>query len=162
MILFFWFSIRKMHPKNARPGHLCPLPSRRHFLEHDQHWEATLADRASSARSQQVWNLFAIILCMWSSADPMNLWQKFKNSMAEDILHRWRTATDNLELTCSTQQYNEALILIEDQCLAIANKRLTDLGLDAPDRNAASINDFIVASELVCDYPETIRRRQPS
>ena len=91
------------------------------LLEHDAHWEATLADRADTARPRQIRSLFAIVLCACSPSDPINLWEKFKDFMSEDLLHRRRLAADDLTLPFSSDIYNEALIAIEDECLAIRN-----------------------------------------
>lgn len=55
--------------------------------------------------------------------------------MSEDILHRLRAANQNPNFQFTSNVYNEALILIEDIYLAIANK----FGMPAPndlfDRN---------------------------
>ena len=57
---------------------------------------------------------------------------KRQDSMGEDLLHRIRLSNNNMELTFTTEIYNEVLILIEDVCLSIANKRLGQLGLSDP------------------------------
>ncbi|VDN05613.1 unnamed protein product, partial [Onchocerca ochengi] len=50
------------------------------------------------------------------------LWEKYKSYMAEDILHRIRSEYSNMNMDFTTEIYNEALIMIEDLCLQIANK----------------------------------------
>jgi len=54
--------------------------------------------------------------------------------MAEDILHRVRTTTTNLEYEFNTEIHNEALIFIEDLCLMMSGKILHELGMLAPNR----------------------------
>ncbi|XP_018788418.1 PREDICTED: uncharacterized protein LOC108968698, partial [Bactrocera latifrons] len=54
--------------------------------------------------------------------------------MTEDILHQVRRITANPNLNYTDELYNEALIKIEDFCLMIANKTLSELGMIAPNR----------------------------
>lgn len=46
------------------------------------------------------------------------LWNKYKDSMNEDILHRNRITNENLNTELFAEIYNEALIIIEDICNA--------------------------------------------
>lgn len=54
--------------------------------------------------------------------------------MAEDFLIRMRHHTRNHDLPISIEMYNEVLIAVEDLCLAISNKALSQLGLPSPNR----------------------------
>ena len=47
--------------------------------------------------------------------------------MAEDILHQERVTTNNATLELSESTYNEALILLEDKCLATLIQSGTDV-----------------------------------
>ncbi|XP_039968283.1 uncharacterized protein LOC120780079 [Bactrocera tryoni] len=53
----------------------------------------------------------------------------------EDILHHFRIQTNNPDFQITDEIYNEGLILIEDQCLTIANKLLIEVGMIAPNRS---------------------------
>ncbi|KAL7291674.1 hypothetical protein TKK_0014709 [Trichogramma kaykai] len=57
--------------------------------------------------------------------------------MSEDILHRFRASNPDAQF--ETSIFNKALILIEDICLAIANKTIIQLGLCAPIRSAVEL-----------------------
>jgi hypothetical protein len=48
--------------------------------------------------------------------------------MCEDILHRLRVTNQHPDIQFTPNMYNEALVLIQDICLAIANKTLVQLG----------------------------------
>uniref|UniRef100_A0A182EY68 ATP-dependent DNA helicase n=2 Tax=Onchocerca ochengi TaxID=42157 RepID=A0A182EY68_ONCOC len=61
--------------------------------------------------------------------------------MAEDILHRIRSENSNMNMDFTAEIYNEALIMIEDLCLQIANKVLNQLGMPSPNRSAAASFD---------------------
>ena len=52
----------------------------------------------------------------------IDLWNKYKDHMAEDILHQKRLRTSNANLQINEEMYNEALILIEDMCLMLIKK----------------------------------------
>ncbi|GBP21190.1 ATP-dependent DNA helicase pif1 [Eumeta japonica] len=67
--------------------------------------------------------------------DWPQLWNKYKDAICEDILHRLRIQTNNPDIQITDEIYNEGLILIEDQCLTIANKLLIEVGMIAPNRS---------------------------
>ncbi|EFN61253.1 Uncharacterized ATP-dependent helicase YHR031C, partial [Camponotus floridanus] len=107
---------------------------RLHLLEDDVHWDHTLADAVISSTSQQIRSLFAIIISTCFPSSPYNLWNKYKDNMAEDILHRVRSITANPELEICSEIYNEVLICLEDLCVMMSGKMLNELGMPAPNR----------------------------
>lgn len=104
------------------------------LLEDDTHWDATLNDASVSAHPNQIRMLFAIIISTCYPSNPLELWNKYKDFMAEDILIRLQHRSMDPELVDTLEIYNEALILIEDICLMIANKALGQLCMIAPNR----------------------------
>ncbi|GBP75448.1 hypothetical protein EVAR_53260_1 [Eumeta japonica] len=112
-----------------------------HLLEDDAHWDSTLQDASTSAHPQQIRMLFAIILSTCSPSNPLELWNKYKHYMAEDILIRMRHHARNPDLLITLEMYNEALIIIEDMCLTIVNKALVQLGMTAPNREIHDLFD---------------------
>lgn len=111
------------------------------LLENDQHWETTLRNASVSCHPRQIRTLFAIILTTCSPSNPKDLWEKFKEDLSEDILHQVRTISRDNTIPFSPTIFNEALIKIEDICLAINNKALIQLGMVAPQRSAHDICD---------------------
>lgn len=67
--------------------------------------------------------------------------------MTEDILHRMRQEAENNSLDFTEEIYNKALISIEDLCLAICSKFLTQLGMTAPNRAVIATFDREVLRE---------------
>ena len=59
--------------------------------------------------------------------------------MSEDILRRLRATNPDMQFTPNV--YNQALVSIEDICLAIANKGLLQFGMCAPNRSANDAYD---------------------
>lgn len=114
-------------------GHLCETyrEACEHLslLENDAHWDSTLHDASISSSPHQIRMLFAIIISTCFPSNPMELWKKYKDFMAEDYLIRLRHNTRNRALIITLEMYNEALIAIEDICLAMANKALGQLGM---------------------------------
>ncbi|GFV41645.1 ATP-dependent DNA helicase PIF6 [Trichonephila clavipes] len=74
--------------------------------------------------------------------------------MSEDILHRLRAANQNSDIQFTPNVYNEALILIEDIFLTIANKALVQLGMPASNRPANNLFDRDLQRETHYDSDE--------
>jgi hypothetical protein len=64
------------------------------LLEDDTHWESLLSEAALCCSAKSLRYLFAIMIVFCQVTDPHLLWQNYRESMAEDILH-----SRNLELT---------------------------------------------------------------
>ncbi|GFX41928.1 ATP-dependent DNA helicase [Trichonephila clavipes] len=124
------------------------------LLENDAHWDTALADASNTAQLQQIRTLFAIILTTCFPSNPKDLWEKYKDYMSEDILHRLRAANQNLDIQFTPNVYNEAMILIEDICLTIANKALVQLGMPASNRHANNLFDRDLQRETHYDSDE--------
>ena len=54
--------------------------------------------------------------------------------MSDDILYHMRITTSNPHMEMSNVIHNESLILIEDKCMMLANKLLTQLGMPSTNR----------------------------
>ena len=101
--------------------------------------ELTFADAALSSSPHQIRQLFSMILTTCFPSEASGLWNKYTDSMSEDILHRIRITTQNLNIEFSAEIYNEQLIMIEDICILISNMPLIHFGMIAPNRPAANI-----------------------
>ncbi|GFV20703.1 ATP-dependent DNA helicase [Trichonephila clavipes] len=124
------------------------------LLENDANWDTALADASNTARPQQIRTLFVIILTTCFPSNPKDLWGKYKDYMSEDILHRLRAANQNPDIQFTPNVYDEALILIEDICLTIANKALVQLGMPASNRPANNLFDRDLQRETHYDSDE--------
>jgi hypothetical protein len=90
MILFIIFFTESLLPFSSSSGH----------------WDTLLADAANTAQPQQIRTLFAIILTTCFPSNPKDLWEKYKDYMCEDILHRLRVTNQNPDesnWTCTTE-----------------------------------------------------------
>ena len=86
------------------------------FLEEDSHLDLTLAGAELTVSTNGIRQLFAIILTC-HPIQSSNLWEKYKNYMTEDILHRVKQINTFSNLEFTPVMYNEALVLIEDLLL---------------------------------------------
>ncbi|XP_055604727.1 uncharacterized protein LOC129752961 [Uranotaenia lowii] len=102
------------------------------LIEDDSHWDLALADAVLTAPANQIRTLFAIIISTCFPSNPVELWNKFKDDMADDILYRFRTVNHEQEMNDEIR--NEALIMIEDACLLMCGSLLSKLGMPAPNR----------------------------
>lgn len=127
---------------------------RLHLLENDAHWDSTLADAAISAHAYQIRALFSVIISTCFPSNPLDLWEKYKDHMTEDILNRMRRNAGNQEMLITLEMYNEALILIEDMCLAMTSKALAQLGMPAPNRAAHDLFNLDLQREQQYDCNE--------
>jgi PIF1-like helicase/Helitron helicase-like domain at N-terminus len=133
------------------------------LLEGDHHWEDALAEAQLISAPAQIRNLFAIILTCCNPSDPIFLWEKSKESLSEDILKKLQRE-NTLDITFSPDIFNEALVLIENRCLAMAGKGLLELGLTSPirDRQEVLNADYIrETSYSVEDLTSYITSKEP-
>ena len=117
------------------------------LLENDGHWYEYIKDACNTSHPIQIRALFAIILTTCSPSSPIELWEKYKSHMAEDIFPQRRNKNANTYLDFTAEIYNEALIMIENLCLEIANKVLVQLGMTSPNRSAATLFDVELRRE---------------
>jgi hypothetical protein len=61
----------------------------------------------------QILSLFVIILIVGQPTKPMELWQKHRDNMAEDILHREHLINQSQQL--NDEIYNEVLIKLQEE-----------------------------------------------
>ncbi|GFR06690.1 ATP-dependent DNA helicase [Trichonephila clavata] len=55
------------------------------LLEDDTHWNSTLEEASISESPNKIRELFAIILVFCQVGDPIKLWEKHRDSLAEDV-----------------------------------------------------------------------------
>ncbi|XP_069191563.1 uncharacterized protein [Procambarus clarkii] len=110
----------------------------RNLLENDRHLNLCINGTSNTSHPNQIIALFAIILTTGSPSSSTELWKKHKSHMADDIVRRICKENSNMNMNFTAEIYNEALIMIEDLCLEIANIVLIKLGMPSPNRSAAA------------------------
>lgn len=128
----------------------------RGLLESDSHWQSALEEAAATKIPSQLRSLFAMIVSTCSPSNPAQLWDNFKIHLSEDILFVQRRATNSPTLDYNDSIFNQALLMIEDTCLSMSGKLLSDLGLTSPNRSADLGNSEIIR-ETSHDMEELLR-----
>ncbi|XP_050673638.1 uncharacterized protein LOC126971378 [Leptidea sinapis] len=77
------------------------------LLENDSHWDLILADSVTSSNAYQIRTLFAIIITTCFPSQPIQLWNKYKDDICKDILHRLRIQTNNPVIQITDEIYSE-------------------------------------------------------
>ncbi|XP_072392278.1 uncharacterized protein [Diabrotica undecimpunctata] len=122
------------------------------LLEDDNHWDLTLADAALTSTPNNIRQLFAIILTTCYPSQAQTLWEKYKNCMTQDILHRIRQTNQCQNIDYTPEMYNEALVLIEDLCVLISNLPLNHYGMPSPNRPATDLVNTNLQRENQYDH----------
>ncbi|XP_060801784.1 uncharacterized protein LOC132902069 [Amyelois transitella] len=113
----------------------------RGLLENNNHWDITMEEAVQCRSASKVRELFAILIATCGLSNPQRLWEKYKNDMADDILHRLQIQNPNVSY--NDLIYNEALTMIEDQLINITGKNLSDFGMSRPQRIGEVSNELI-------------------
>lgn len=64
------------------------------LLDDESHWENTLSEESICCTPKSLRCLFAIMLTICQITDPLMLWQIYRESMADDLLH-WKLQEHN-------------------------------------------------------------------
>ena len=90
---------------------------KRGLLENDAQWDATLKEDIIFKSPSNLRDLFSLLIKWEVITSPQNLWEKYREEFAVDILHKYRTTNKNPNIQYSEHIFNEALLLIEDRVL---------------------------------------------
>ncbi|GFX91458.1 ATP-dependent DNA helicase [Trichonephila clavipes] len=109
------------------------------LLEDDNHWDATVEEAVLCRSPSQIRGLVVILICTCGLFNPLQLWDKYKVALSEDILHRF----EKMDQVNNDLCLNEALRHIEDKIIRIYGKKLSDFGMPTPQRQGELPTDFI-------------------
>jgi len=116
-----------------------------HLLEYDNYWDSTHIRRTSTEFLSLSYSPYC-----WRHVFRRKyfvLWDKHKDSMSDDILHRIRTADRNPNIDFSPEIYNKALIKIEDISILISNMPSIHFSVPSSNRPATDIINSDVPRE---------------
>ncbi len=107
----------------------------RNLLEDDTHWDATMLEAVAAQSPVRLRNLFAILLTTCGPSNPEQLWESYKESLAEDILMQTRRQNPGMDSVYTSDMFNQVLLFLEDKVLEMSDKDLKQLGLPTPQRH---------------------------
>lgn len=104
------------------------------LLEDDSHWENTLSEAAVCSSATSLRYLFAIIVAFCQVTDSVNLWNKFQENMATDILIRRRRElnSDDIPYDQNILLFDAALFELNKVVQLLSGKSIKDFGLPMP------------------------------
>lgn len=113
------------------------------LLENDNHWDETMEEAVQCQSPAKIRDLYATLISSCGLSNPTELWEKYKEYMAEDILRRMQQTHANI--TYNDFIFNEALGKIEDKVMAMVGKKMSDFGMVSPRRtNENELSDEIL------------------
>ncbi|XP_074114110.1 ATP-dependent DNA helicase pif1-like [Cotesia typhae] len=126
------------------------------LLEDDINWDRTLEEASIFDSPYKIRELFAIMLVFCQVGDPIKLWTKYRESLAEDIKRQMERESRDIELIVDIV-YNQCLILLEDIVTSMSGKSLLEFGLPEPLREQSNvINNRQYINELAYDVSQLI------
>ncbi|GFR15770.1 ATP-dependent DNA helicase [Trichonephila clavata] len=105
------------------------------LLEDDTHRNNTLEEASISESPNKIRELFAIILVFCQVGYPIKLWEKHRDSLAEDIKKQFEAEKVNIDLYLDIV-YNQCFILLEDIVISMSGKALLQFRILSPSREA--------------------------
>ncbi|XP_055527993.1 uncharacterized protein LOC129720539 [Wyeomyia smithii] len=124
---------------------------KRGLLEDDRHWEEALREACATRSAARLRHLYCILLTTCSLANPLHLWDKFKDEMSADILHNLRRQNPELNVQITPDVQNQTLILLEDLCMTMAGKHINQYSLPSPIRDHSNSLRTEILQELSYD-----------
>lgn len=110
------------------------------LLDDESHWENTLSDASICCTPKSLRCLFTIMLTFCQITDPLMLWQNYRESMADDILHRKRqelSSNDSFDQSI----FDEALFELNKEVEVLSGKSIVHFGFSLPiNVNRTTIN----------------------
>ncbi|XP_043474431.1 uncharacterized protein LOC122506366 [Leptopilina heterotoma] len=102
------------------------------LLEDDHHWEDALTEAALFQCAFKMRELFCILLLFCDPSDPLNLWIKFRNALADDFLRDAQRTISNTTYENTPRLYDLCLQALQEMTLRIGGKILSDFNLPSP------------------------------
>ncbi|GFR24926.1 ATP-dependent DNA helicase [Trichonephila clavata] len=121
------------------------------LLEDDTNWNSKLEEASISESPHKIRELFAIILVFCQVGDPLKLWEKHRDSLAEDVKKQFEAEQVNIDLYLDIV-YNQCLIPLEDIVISVSGKALLQFGFLSSSREAGfAISNHHYRKELAYD-----------
>lgn len=111
------------------------------LLEDDKHWDTTLDEAALCDSPHKLRELFSVMLVFCQLSNPLSLWEKYKNSLAEDITRQIARELQDNALHVMDVVYNRCLLMMEEVVLALGGQGLSQYSLPHPSRSGGDLGN---------------------
>lgn len=105
------------------------------MLEDDKHWDNTLEEAALCNSPYKLLELFTVMLMFCQLSDPLTLWEKYKETLSEDIRRQMEKHLQGNAEHIMEEVFNKCLVLIEDALFTLGGQGLLEYGLPQPKRD---------------------------
>ena len=102
------------------------------LLEDDNQYHLAMQEASVSNSASSLRPLFAVILTWCEPSNPLDIYERHKEHMAEDFLHQQRTRLNDNDLGFNDDIFNLALNDIQDKVLSMGGRELSEFGLPQP------------------------------
>ena len=102
------------------------------LLEDDNQYHLAMQEASVSNSAASLRSLFAVILTWCEPSNPLDIYEHYKESIAEDFLHQQRTRLGNVELGFNEDVFNLALNDLQERVLSMGGRQLSEYGLPQP------------------------------
>jgi len=103
------------------------------LVEDDREWFLAMEESSVVAMPCQIRSLFVIILTHGQPMDPRSLWDKYKDDMSMDFMHkRVRNTPGTTDRTVLPVDHNYALLDIQSQLQPFPKNQMSDYHLPTP------------------------------
>eukprot|EP00106_Octopus_bimaculoides_P009294 XP_014776736.1 PREDICTED: uncharacterized protein LOC106873752 [Octopus bimaculoides] len=117
------------------------------LLEDDSKWDATLAEASNSRSAKSLRALFAILLYICEVSDPVSLWLRYRNDLAEEYYQLQKRQVPEIN-SANDQIYNCALIDIENKIASLGGTTLQVYRLPATLRDRSNFTSTKLIREM--------------
>lgn len=92
------------------------------LLEDDAHWDRTLEEATITDSPKNIRELFAKMLVFCQIGDPLKLWEKYRDNLAEDFIRQMEKEHGESIRIVLDIIYNLCLVDLEDTVIKLAGK----------------------------------------
>lgn len=121
------------------------------LLESDKHWDDTMKEASLCRSPFSLRELFAVMLLFCQLTDASILWDKYKDSLSEDIRRRVHLDQQQINNLLIKEIYNEGLVCLEETVLSLGGQRLEHYGLPQPIRRETILQNKQYLKEISYD-----------
>ena len=127
------------------------------LLEDDKQWDITLEEAALCDSPLKLRDLFTVMLVFCQLSDPLKLWEKYKESLSEDITRQVERVLQSSADQAINEVHNRCLVLIEDAVLDLGGHKLLHYCLPQPKRTCGVLENRDYAREKSYDTNDLIQ-----
>lgn len=102
------------------------------LLEDDGLWNTALREAADCKMPEAMRRVFCLILLFCNVAEPLQLWESYKNDLSEDFLRGLQAEDPSAGFDFNDAIYNEALLDLESRLQNMGGVSVSSFGLPQP------------------------------